>query len=79
MVEAFQNHTYLLERLGLSTVQNECRLKLYRPCTERAGQAPRMLDETGRKTSVKTKNQFTKTVNKHREQAARRAGQNDVE
>ena len=55
VVEAFQNHTYLLERLGQTTVQNERRLKLYRPCTERVGQAPGMLGKTGCKTSVKNK------------------------
>ena len=79
MVEAFQNHTYLLERLGQTTVQNECRLKLYRPCTERAGQARGMLGETGCKTSVKNKNKLTTIINKHCEQAARCPVQNNVE
>ena len=79
VVEAFKNHTYLLERLGQTTVQNECRLKLYRPCTERAGQAPGMLGETGCKTSVKNKKKLTKVINKHCEQAARRPVQNNVE
>ena len=79
VVEAFKNHTYLLERLGQTTVQNECRLKLYRPCTEKAGQAPGMLGETGCKTSVKNKKKLTKIINKHCEQAARRPVQNNVE
>ena len=47
MVAAFDNHTYLLKRLGHCTVQNECRLKLYRPCEEKTGQTPGTLDRTG--------------------------------
>ena len=79
VVEAYINHTYLLERLGQTTVQNECRLKLYRPCIERAGQAPGMLENTGCKTSVNGKNKQQAQVAKHREQAARRPVQNDEE
>ena len=55
VVAAFDNHTYLLERLGQRTVQNECRLKLYRPCEEKTGQAPGTLDPTDCKKSAKTR------------------------
>ena len=79
VVEAYRNHTYLLERLGQATVQNECRLKLYRPCIEKAGQAPGMLENTGCKTSVNSKKKKQVPVAKHREQAARRPVQNDEE
>ena len=41
---AFGNHTYQLERLGQSTVHNECRLKLYEACAEKRRQAPGILD-----------------------------------
>ena len=61
VVEAYRNHTYLLEHLGQATVQNECRLKLYRPCIEKAGQAPGMLENTSCKTSVNSKKKETGT------------------
>ena len=45
MVAAFGNHTYQLERLGQSTVQNECRLTLYRAYrAEKRGKTPETLD-----------------------------------
>ena len=62
VVESFQNHIYLMECLGQTTVQDGCWLKPYRPCTERAGQAPGMLEETGCKTSVKNKERVIRYV-----------------
>ena len=40
VVQSYSNHTYEIERQGHVSVQNECRLKLYRPCLEESGQAP---------------------------------------
>ena len=34
VLKTFSNHTYLLNRLGQSTIQNKCRLELYKPCEE---------------------------------------------
>ena len=53
MISAFDNHTYLLKRLGKRTVHNECRLKLYRPCAEKTGYAPKSLDRTSGKKLAK--------------------------
>ena len=55
VIAAFDNHTYSLERLGQRTLQNEYRLKLYRPCEEKTGQAPGTLDPTGCKKPAKTR------------------------
>ena len=38
--QAFNNHTYQIERQGQVTVQNESRLKPYRECHTKEGQAP---------------------------------------
>ena len=55
VISVFDNHTYSLERLGQRTVQNECRLKLYRPCAEKIGQAPGSLDPTSCKKPAKAR------------------------
>ena len=55
VISVFDNHTYSLERLGRRTVQNECRLKLYRPCAEKTGQAPGTLNPTGCKKPAKAR------------------------
>ena len=39
-VATFENPTYQLKRLGHSTNQNECCLKLYHACAENRGQTP---------------------------------------
>ena len=60
VVAAFGNHTYQLARLGQTTTQNECRLKLYQACAERRGQAPGLLADKGCTTpgkNTKTKRQ----------------------
>ena len=44
IIEAYSNHTYLIERQGQSSVQNEVRLKLYYPCTAEPGRAPASLE-----------------------------------
>ena len=44
VMEAYNNPTYLIERQGQSSVQNEIRLKLYYPCTAESGQAPASLE-----------------------------------
>ena len=66
VVAAFGNHTYQLERLGQTTIQNGCHLKLYQACAENRGQAPGLLADKGCKTpgkNPKTKRQ----PNKHLE------------
>ena len=40
VLETRANHTYVIERQGQQSVQNERRLKLYRPCEEQMGQGP---------------------------------------
>ena len=40
VLEAYDNHTYKIERQGQSSVQNEVRLKLYHPCAAEPGRAP---------------------------------------
>ena len=40
VLEAYDNHTYKIERQGQSSVQNEVRPKLYHPCAAEPGQAP---------------------------------------
>ena len=64
VVAAFGNHTYQLERLGQTTTQNECRLKLYQACTERRGQAPGLLADKGCKTPGKN-TKAKRQPNKH--------------
>ena len=54
MVAAFEHHTYQLERLGQSTIQNECRLKLYQACAGKMVQAPGILDSKGCKKPSRT-------------------------
>ena len=44
ITQAWDNHTYRVEKGGKSSVENEVRLKLHRPCPTRIGQAP-PLDE----------------------------------
>ena len=63
LVAAFGNHTYQLVRLGQTTTQNECRLKLYQACAEKNGQAPELLADKSCKTpskNTKTKRQPSK-------------------
>ena len=40
VTQCYNNYTYEIERQGHVSVQNECRLKLYQPCSEESGQAP---------------------------------------
>ena len=40
VVKSWNNHTYQLERQGQTSIQNECRLKAFRPCPEEVGRAP---------------------------------------
>ena len=35
VISAFDHYTHSLKRLGQRTVQNECRLKLYKPCAKK--------------------------------------------
>lgn len=44
VLEAFENHTYRLKRNGQESIQNESRLKCYKPCSNPAGQAPALLE-----------------------------------
>ena len=44
VIEAYSNHTYGIERSGQVSLQNECRLKLFKPYIEAVGQAPAMLE-----------------------------------
>ena len=44
VVEAYDNHTYKIDRQGQSSVQSETRLKLYRPCMAESGKAPVSLE-----------------------------------
>ena len=39
VIEVYSNHTYGMERSGQVSLQNECKLKLFKPCSEAAGQA----------------------------------------
>ena len=58
------NHTYLIERGQQTSWQNECRLKLYRPCEEATGQAPLLLEPTRRpnmKGAIKSNKKSGKT------------------
>ena len=48
VIEAWANHTYEIERHGQSSIQNECRLKAYRPCPEEVGRAPVTLEPNRR-------------------------------
>jgi len=52
VVEAWDSHTYKLERQGQSSVQHESRLRPYRPCAEPAGRAPASL-EPNRRPNIK--------------------------
>ena len=44
VLEAYENHTYLIDRQGQDSVQNEVRLKLHHPCTAELGKAPTSLE-----------------------------------
>ena len=46
VVRSWANHPYQIERSGQTSVQNECRLKAYRPCPEEVGWAPVTLEPT---------------------------------
>ena len=48
VVRSWANHTYEIERQGQVSIQNECRLKAYRPCPEEIGRAPVTLEPTRR-------------------------------
>ena len=48
MVEAYDNHTYKIDRQWQSSVQSETRLKLYRPCMAESGKAPASLESRRR-------------------------------
>ena len=42
ILEAYENHTYKIERQGQSLIQNEVWLKLHYPCTAEPGKAPHL-------------------------------------
>ena len=44
VLKSWPNHTYQIERYGQTSIQNECRLKAYRPCPEEVGRAPVTLE-----------------------------------
>ena len=44
VVEAYDNHTYKIDKQGQTSVQSETRLKLYRPCEAESGRAPASLE-----------------------------------
>ena len=44
VLEAYENHTYLIDRQGQDSVQNEVRLKLHHPCSTELGKAPASLE-----------------------------------
>ena len=48
VIQAYGNHTYLIERQGQQSVQSESRLKLYKACGEAVGQAPATIEPTRR-------------------------------
>ena len=48
VTRSWPNHTYQIERSGQTSIQNECRLKAYRPCPEEVGRAPVMLEPNRR-------------------------------
>ena len=48
IVEAYDNHTYLIQQGATTSVQSEKRLKLFKPCPDPAGQAP-LTKETHRR------------------------------
>jgi hypothetical protein len=48
VVESYPSHTYKLERQNQVSIQNEGRLKMYRPCGTSAGQAPGLIEPTRR-------------------------------
>ena len=63
VVATFGSHTYQLERLGQTKTQNECRLKLHQSCTERRGQAFRIIEIKDCKTPKKIPRQATNHPN----------------
>ena len=48
VVRSWNNHTYQIERHGQASIQNECRLKAFRPCPEEVGRAPVTLEPNRR-------------------------------
>ena len=52
VLSCYPNHTYYIERKGQGSVQHESRLKLHRPCSDRLGQAP-VLIEPRRRANMK--------------------------
>ena len=48
VTRSWANHTYQIERSGQTSIQNECRLKAYRPCPEEVGRAPVTLEPNRR-------------------------------
>ena len=48
VIRIYPNHTYDIERQGQWSRQNECRLKLYTPCTVPSGKAPATLEPSRR-------------------------------
>ena len=44
VLEAYGNHTYMIDRQGQDSVQNEVRLKLHHPCMAELGKAPASLE-----------------------------------
>ena len=56
MIDVYSNHTYGIERSGQVSLQNECRLKLYKPCQEAVGQAPATMEPKRRHNMKGTTN-----------------------
>ena len=52
VVQSYPNHSYRIELNGQESVQHESRLKIFRPCTERRGQAP-VITEARRRPNMK--------------------------
>ena len=48
IIQAYLNHTYLIERQGQQSIQSESRLKLYKACGEAVGRAPATIEPTRR-------------------------------
>ena len=44
VIASRKNHTYLIERNQQSSWQNECRLKIFRPCDEPSGKGPCLVE-----------------------------------
>ena len=48
IINSWLNHTYLIRRCQQEPWQNECRMKLYRPCDNPSGKAPYLIEPSRR-------------------------------